>query len=334
MATSKPNAPNGAQRLKSVLAILLLTAGCAGSPPATTPAPTDAATPAPPSPGVSAEASPLPTATERWQSSTALIARPAAESGTALGYFEYLPPNYGDGEPSPLLVFLHGLDENGDGTEAELKRLLATGIPELIEGDEWPADRPFVVLAPQHPGTAEDEMSDNELYAACFERPLPGDCAFTIQSRNGHPEENSICHRPAGVHEFIAYALTTYDVDPERVYLTGLSCGGYAAFEYAAEHGASQIAAMVPIAGEGRLAWDRVGCALGDVPIWAFHGDADDDVSPAGSIEPLSNLADCPSAEDHMLTIYPGVGHDSWTRTYDLSAGNDVYTWLLGFTRP
>lgn len=272
----------------------------------------------------------LPTTTEPWRSSAALVPRPAAASGGPLGYYEYLPPSYGDDDPSPLLIFLHGKDEHGDGSEAVLETLLADGgsIPALINRDEWPADRPFVVLAPQHPGALNDE-----LYAACFERPMPGDCALPIQTENGHPERDSICHRPADVHEFIAYALDAYDVDPDRVYLTGLSCGGYAAFEYAAEYGASQIAAMVPIAGEGRLAWDRVGCALGDVPIWAVHGDADDEISPAGSIEPLTNLADCASADDHRLTIYPGGGHNSWERTYDLSAGNDVYTWLLGFTR-
>jgi hypothetical protein len=44
---------------------------------------------------------------------------------------------------------------------------------------------------------------------------------------------------------------------------------------------------------------------------------------------------DCPSPprQDVVLTIYPGVDHKSWDRTYDLSAGNDVYSWLLGFTR-
>jgi pimeloyl-ACP methyl ester carboxylesterase len=265
-----------------------------------------------------------------WRSSGSLTPYPLGESDAPLAYYEYIPPTYGDGGPSPLLVFLHGLLESGDGTEAQLKRLLDDGgsIPYLINSDKWPADRPFLVLAPQHPAPLSDD-----LYAACFEKPMPGDCALPIQTENGHPEGNSICHRPAGVHEFIAYALDTYDVDPDRVYLTGLSCGGYAAFEYAAEYGAMQIAALVPIAGEGRLAWDQIGCALGEVPIWAFHGDADDEISPAGSIDPLTNLAECPSAEDHRLTIYPGVGPNSWTETYDLSAGNDMYTWLLGFTR-
>jgi predicted peptidase len=145
---------------------------------------------------------------------------------------------------------------------------------------------------------------------------------------------DSLCHTPAAVHAFIEYALDTYDVDADRVYLTGLSCGGFATFEYFADYGATQIAAAVPIAGEGRLAWERVQCNLGEVPIWAFHGDGDVEVNPAGSIMTMTNLASCPSAAENQLTIYPGVDHNSWTRTYDLSAGHDIYAWLLEHERP
>lgn len=256
-------------------------------------------------------------------------ARYAGETDSPLAYYEYLPPSYGNGEPSPLLVFLHGLDASGDGSEAELGSVLADGIPNLLETGQWPSERPFVVLAPQHAWPA-----DEELYAPCFEGPYPGDCALPIQAEQGHPEDNSLCHTPAAVHAFIEYALDTYDVDADRVYLTGLSCGGFATFEYIADYGATQIAAAVPIAGEGRLAWERVQCNLGTVPIWAFHGDDDVEVNPAGSITTMTNLASCPSAAENQLTIYPGVDHNSWTRTYDLSAGHDIYAWLLEHERP
>ena len=316
-----------------LVAVLLLTASCAGSipPPASAPTHPDATTGT--APAASAEASLLPSPTVPWRSSAAFIPRPIGETEAPLGYYEYLPPTYGDGDRSPLLVFLHGLGENGDGTTPALSGLPATGIPELIASGAWPADRPFVVLAPQHPGPTADELAQDETYGMCFQRPLPGDCALPIQTGLDHPEGDSLCHRPAAVHDFIAYALAAYRVDPSRVYLTGLSCGGYAAFEYLAAYGASQIAALLPIAGYGRGAWDQAGCELGAVPIWAFHGDVDEDISPAGSIEPLTNLDDCPTAMEHKLTIYPGVGHDSWTQTYDLSAGNDVFSWLLGFAR-
>jgi dienelactone hydrolase len=258
-----------------------------------------------------------------------LTPRPAGTTQAPLGYYEYLPPGYGDGMASPLLVFLHGFGESGDGSADQLGNLLLTGIPQLIRANGWPADRPFVVLAPQH-----NFPQEGAHYAPCDEVEHPGSCVMTIQHQLGHPEDGSLCTTPTEVHDFLSYAIGTYNVDPDRVYVTGLSCGGFAAWEYAAAYGDSQIAAMVPIASEGRPAWDTSGCALGEVGIWAFHGDLDDEVAPAGSIEPMTNLAACPSPprQDAQLTTYPDADHDSWTRTYNLDAGHDIYNWMLGIT--
>jgi predicted peptidase len=74
-------------------------------------------------------------------------ARYAGETDSPLAYYEYLPASYGNGDASPLLVFLHGLDASGDGSEAELGSVLADGIPNLLEMGQWPSERPFVVLA-------------------------------------------------------------------------------------------------------------------------------------------------------------------------------------------
>lgn len=68
----------------------------------------------------------------------------------------------------------------------------------------------------------------------------------------------------------------------------------------------------------------------------AFHGDADDVVSVSGTNVPIDNLlADCPAPprKEVLKTIYEGVTHDSWSRTYSGSAGHDIYTWLLGHQR-
>ena len=222
-------------------------------------------------------------------------------------------------------MFLHGFDDSGAD---ELENLLVTGIPQLIANDEWPSERPFVVLAPQH--LFPQEVAH---YAPCDGVVHGGSCAMRIQHDQGHPENGSICHTPAEVHDFLSYAIAGYDVDPDRVYLTGLSCGATAAWEYVAEYGGTQIAAMVPIAGEGRPAWEAAMCSLGEVAIWAFHGDVDDVVAPAASIDTITNLTACPPPlSDADLTVYPGVDHDSWTHTYDRSAGHDIYDWLLGYT--
>lgn len=231
-------------------------------------------------------------------SSQRLTMRPLGSLvGAPQGYWEYLPPGYGDEAKRPLLVVLHGSDENGDGGKASLRKLLATGIPELIRGDRWPAARPFIVLMPQHPNAAADA-----------------------------------CPAPEEVDGFLRYAMKRYDVDPHRVYLTGLSCGAIAAWNYLAVHTDELLAGAVLVSGFAGDALAYAGCDLGKVPIWAFHGSADRVVdAEQGTIEPMHELETCtdPKPVDARLTVYEGVGHDAWDRTYDLSAGHDVYAWLL-----
>ena len=86
-----------------------------------------------------------------------------------------------------------------------------------------------------------------------------GGRALTLQHDLGHPEPGSVCFTPNEIATFLTYAIDTYDVDPQRVYLTGLSCGGFGAWEYLSTYGDDQVAAVVPIAGEGRPAWATAG---------------------------------------------------------------------------
>ncbi|HEX5856706.1 MAG TPA: hypothetical protein VFY91_01220 [Microbacterium sp.] len=255
---------------------------------------------------------------------------PLGTTDAPLGYYEYLPPSYGTGaEGSPLLIHTNGYGENGDGSAEALGNLLFTSIPRFIDVGGWPLERPFVVLSTQHVPQAGVPGLD-----PCAGVPWFGSCAMQLQHDLGHPPESG-CTTPDEIHDFVAYAIDHYDVDPSRVYVTGLSCGAFGIWEYLAEHGDAQVAAAVPIAGEGRPAWATAGCALGAVPIWAIHGELDEVVNPAGSIEPITSLQQCPGvAEDQAkLSIYPGVFHDSWDAAYSGSAGDDIYSWMLGFTR-
>ena len=146
----------------------------------------------------------------------------------------------------------------------------------------------------------------------------------------------AFCTTPEEIHDFIAYAVARYNVDPSRVYVTGLSCGAFGAWEYLAEYGNEQVAAAVLIAGDGRPAWATAGCDLASVAIWAFHGELDDVVDPQGSISPITNLQELSRSpvDRARLTVYPGLFHDGWDQAYSGSLGDDIYTWMLAFGGP
>jgi predicted peptidase len=116
--------------------------------------------------------------------------------------------------------------------------------------------------------------------------------------------------------------------------VTGLSCGAIGSWNYLATD-TGVVAAAVLISGGGYAAIDRVGCGLAGVPIWAFHGTLDDVVPARYDTYSIGSLQGCtdPAPVDARLTLYPDATHDAWTRTYDLSAGNDIYSWLLSHTK-
>lgn len=116
-------------------------------------------------------------------------------------------------------------------------------------------------------------------------------------------------------------ALKTLPVDPDRVYLTGLSRGGHATWRWGAAE-PERFAALAPVAGRGDPA---TACALKDKPVWALHGDRDDVVEPEGSFAMARAIRACGG---HMsrLTIYPDLGHNSWDPAY---ADPALYLWLL-----
>jgi len=122
---------------------------------------------------------------------------------------------------------------------------------------------------------------------------------------------------------------TTYSVDPDRVYLTGLSMGGYGSWHFATLY-PNRFAAVVPICGGGIPMYgfpERVS-VLKNVPIWVFHG-AKDAVVP---LEESQKMVDVlrESGSDIQFTIYPDAEHDSWTETYE---NPKLYDWLLSQRR-
>lgn len=160
--------------------------------------------------------------------------------------------------------------------------------PELVKGNGIPAiledgkNLPFIVVSPQ----------------------CPTDLRWS----------------PEVVHELYQAVSLRLRVDPDRVYLTGYSMGGYGTWDTAEEY-PELFAAIVPIAGGGDV---QKAARLRKIPIWAFHGAKDENVPPDESIQ----MADAvkKSGGNVRLTIYPELEHDSWTVTYN---NPDLYDWLL-----
>jgi len=126
--------------------------------------------------------------------------------------------------------------------------------------------------------------------------------------------------RPDDLILLLDHLLGEYKIDPQRVYLTGLSMGGYGTWSCIGEH-PERFAAAIPICGGGD---PSLGSLIGKLPVWAFHGDADQIVPVERSIEMVESVNS--AGGNARFTRYLGVGHDSYTQTY---ANPEIYTWLL-----
>jgi len=125
----------------------------------------------------------------------------------------------------------------------------------------------------------------------------------------------------AQLHALVEHVAKTQKIDRTRMYCTGLSMGGYGTWALVAKY-PKLFAAAVPICGGGNPATAK---HLTDIPIWAFHGEADSVVPAIQStamVEAIKKLG----GEKAKMTIYPDVNHNSWSKTY---ANQEVYDWLL-----
>jgi predicted peptidase len=118
--------------------------------------------------------------------------------------------------------------------------------------------------------------------------------------------------------------MASYHVDADRVYLTGLSMGGFGTWDLAM-HSPGRFAAIAPICGGGNPV---MAFQIKNIPAWVFHGEADPVVPVQRSLEMVEALKKVKA--DVKLTTYPGVGHDSWTQTYD---NPELYKWFLSHRR-
>ena len=184
------------------------------------------------------------------------------------------PVGYDQSKNYPLLIFLHGMGEQGE----DIKLLRVHGPYETVKklGLE------LIIVAPQSP---IDERWDIDMLSA-----------------------------------FVDNVLENYPVDRNRVYLTGLSMGGEGAWRLAVRR-PHTFAALVPICGFGM---PRRAEKISHMPIWAFHGEKDPVVPlqlTTGMIKALEAAGGKPK-----VTIYPGVGHNSWEPAYN---DPELYSWMM-----
>jgi len=195
-------------------------------------------------------------------------------------YIVFVPPAYKADKDYPVILFLHGAGSTGDDGEKQVKGGLAKAIRDKKQ------DFPFIVVFPQ-------------------------------AHQKGWGAKGESAKRALAILDEV---MKDYKTDKKRVYLTGLSMGGFGTWSLAAAF-PERWAAIAPICGGGD---PKTAAKIKDIPCWCFHGDAD----PTVKVDLSRNMIKALKAAggEPKYTEYPGVGHNSWTRAY---ADKELYEWLL-----
>ncbi|RUT71499.1 phospholipase [Flavobacterium cupreum] len=126
------------------------------------------------------------------------------------------------------------------------------------------------------------------------------------------------------IYQLILKVQKENSVDPDRIYVTGLSSGGWATWNLALSH-PDLFAAIVPISGFVDLIELENACQIANIPTRIYHGLLDDVVNVDYAATIYKELKKC-NAKDVKLTIFDDAGHDSWTRVYD---NPEIYSWMF-----
>ncbi len=221
-----------------------------------------------------------------------------------LPYRLFVPKNYEASRRYPMIVFLHGSGERGTDNQAQIN---ANGPPRMAS-DEVQAEQPCFVLAPQCPPENRWQSWDQK---------SPRGVMVRMAAQPSDPMRLLMQLLDELPHQF--------SLDTRRIYLTGLSLGGFGTWELLARR-PQMFAAAVPICGRADLTTAPI---LKSIPIWAFHGDADQSVSVEHTRAMVGALT--VFGAPVRYTEYPGVGHNSWDRAY---AEPELFPWLFAQHKP
>jgi predicted peptidase len=260
-------------------------------------------------------------------------------------YFVYLPRGFAQQKQWPVLLFLHGNGERGDG-KADLDYVLIHGP--LFEAWCQKKDLPFVIISPQLPMYDQGEVpyiksrtrADIPLRLAHGLNPYPPHYTGK-EPMNGQlseelpPERADYEHNPRDwntiadeVMSMLDHVLATYKGDPKRVYLTGMSAGGKGAWYLASKH-PEKFAAIAPVVGPGTPSMAPA-LAEAKLPLWVFAGGRDVTDNKVKYFYPLLNRLEELGHPEVRFTIEADLGHDAWIRVY---AGQDLYAWFLSHSK-
>ncbi len=224
-----------------------------------------------------------------------------SSQGDTIRYRLFIPNDYKEDGLYPLVLFHHG----AGGVGNDNIRNLEGPAPREWAGPERQAENPCIIVVPQIPANGKRALSG---------RPRTDIMRVNIQI----------------IHEILDALEEEYAIDKNREYVTGLSMGGECTWMSMIER-PDRFAAAAPICGGdwiiGMSAEER-GKKFAQLPIWIFHGEADDVVSVDVSREAVKALKS--SGGNPRYTEYPGVGHDSWTRAY---RETEFIDWLFAQSR-
>lgn len=241
------------------------------------------------------------------------LAASGAETEATYRYRLVEPPAKAteNGARVPLIVFLHGAGERGDDNRAQLVHFVSTAATA-----EFQAKQPCFVLAMQCP--------KNEWWAAV-------DLAAVREGGGAPTFRKEPTRSMRAVMQAMDAIIASRPIDPDRVYLTGLSMGGFGSFDLAARR-PERFAAVVPICGGGD---PSTAATLASIPMYVVHGD-DDGIVPVRLSRLMRDAIEAEAKRTGTSLLryreYPKVGHDSWTPAYRFG-DEGVLDWMFGQRR-
>ena len=254
-------------------------------------------------------------------------------------YFVLLPKGYENNPEKkyPVMLFLHGGGERGNGKES-LDRVIVHGP--LYEAWIQKRDLPFIIIAPQMPlfGRPDSTMTPLEhipkrLDSGTPDRnkkwkskePMLGATPAKIlpYDKEGLPDGWGVIKEE--VMAMVDKTLVDYRTDKKRVYLSGLSYGGFGTW-ILASHNPNRFAAIAPVVGWGHPDL-MASIAEAKTPVWCISGGRDAVVQNQFFYEGMNKLEEL-GHDNIRFTVHEDMHHDVWTRVY---GGEDIYNWLLEY---